>query len=291
MSQRRALHYVMQIGKRKDAMGFFKNVLGMKVLRHEEFEKGCEAFCNGPYDGKWSKTMLGYGPEDNHFVLELTYNYGIGSYRKSNELRSIDILKKDLKPVLASGGIMERIKRDGLEMNACTVECEDYRVRVFENKAVNKIDRVVLATTNMTRTMEFWNGALGMSKDKDSCLSYSSEQCKLQFENHPLTEADRSQPFCRTAFSCPTEQLKGIEKLVSSRSDGSKVLVPFVTLPTPGKADVHVVVVQDPDGHEICFVGDKEYRQLSQVDPQSDKLLCFVQVGCMFAKKGGKEKK
>ena len=31
----------------------------MKVLRHEEFEKGCEAACNGPYDGKWSKTMIG----------------------------------------------------------------------------------------------------------------------------------------------------------------------------------------------------------------------------------------
>ena len=36
----------------------------MKVLRHEEFEKGCEAACNGPYDGRWSKTMVGYGPED-----------------------------------------------------------------------------------------------------------------------------------------------------------------------------------------------------------------------------------
>lgn len=27
----------------------------------------------GPYDGKWSKTMIGYGPEDKQFVLELTY--------------------------------------------------------------------------------------------------------------------------------------------------------------------------------------------------------------------------
>lgn len=33
-----------------------------------------------PYDGKWSKTMIGYGPEDNHFVCELTYNYGISTY-------------------------------------------------------------------------------------------------------------------------------------------------------------------------------------------------------------------
>jgi hypothetical protein len=62
-----------------------------QVLRHEEFIevcltqhniflksfslKGCKATCNGPYDNMWSKTMVGYGPEDGHFVLELTYNY------------------------------------------------------------------------------------------------------------------------------------------------------------------------------------------------------------------------
>jgi len=35
----------------------------LKVLRHEEFTEGCEAMCNGKYDGRWSKTMLGFGPE------------------------------------------------------------------------------------------------------------------------------------------------------------------------------------------------------------------------------------
>ena len=34
------------------------------------------------------------------------------------------------------------------------------------------------------------------------------------------------------------------------------------------------------DGHEICFVGDEAFRQLSQVDPQADELLdkvnCFA---------------
>lgn len=33
-----------------------------------------------PYDNRWSKTMIGYGPEKNHFVIELTYNYGVTSY-------------------------------------------------------------------------------------------------------------------------------------------------------------------------------------------------------------------
>lgn len=47
----------------------------------------------------------------------------------------------------------------------------------------------------------------------------------------------------------------------------------LVSLDTPGKATVHVVILADPDGHEICFVGDEGFRSLSQVDPNADKLL------------------
>lgn len=43
------------------------------------------SFVFSPYDGKWSKTMVGFGPEDDHFVAELTYNYGVGEYRIGND--------------------------------------------------------------------------------------------------------------------------------------------------------------------------------------------------------------
>ena len=49
MSSRRALHFVLKIGDRPAMIDFLKNTLGMKILRHEEFEEGCEATCNGPY--------------------------------------------------------------------------------------------------------------------------------------------------------------------------------------------------------------------------------------------------
>ena len=81
MSSRRALHFVLKIGDRSSMMGFLKNTLGMKVLRHEEFDSGCKATCNGPYQNKWSKTMIGYGPESCNFVLEITYNYPVDKYR------------------------------------------------------------------------------------------------------------------------------------------------------------------------------------------------------------------
>jgi len=85
----RALHWVFKIGNLRKYLEFSEVVLGMRVLRHEEFESGCEATCNGPYGGAWSKTMVGYGLEDQNFVLELTYNYGIDSYEFGNDLQYI----------------------------------------------------------------------------------------------------------------------------------------------------------------------------------------------------------
>lgn len=31
--------------------------------------------------------MVGYGPEDSSFVVELTYNYGVKHYRKGNDFQ------------------------------------------------------------------------------------------------------------------------------------------------------------------------------------------------------------
>lgn len=40
--------------------------------------------------------MIGYGPEDTHFVIELTYNYGIKEYETGNDFRAITIRSKDI---------------------------------------------------------------------------------------------------------------------------------------------------------------------------------------------------
>lgn len=63
----RTLHWVTKIGSLKNSLRFYELVFGFRVLRHEEFESGCEATCNGPYGGAWSKTMVGLGNENCNF--------------------------------------------------------------------------------------------------------------------------------------------------------------------------------------------------------------------------------
>lgn len=66
------------------------------------------------YDGRWSKTMVGYGVEDENFVIELTYNYGVKSYDKGNDFLGItiqdgEILKraKEEKWPVEDGNVLE----------------------------------------------------------------------------------------------------------------------------------------------------------------------------------------
>jgi len=92
----RPLHWVFKVSNLRATIELLET-LGMRVLRHEEFESGCEATCNGPYSGHWSKTMVGSGAEDDDFVLELTYNYGVSSYKRGNDLVAVMLPKFDAK--------------------------------------------------------------------------------------------------------------------------------------------------------------------------------------------------
>lgn len=66
-------------------------------------------------------------------------------------------------------------------------------------------------------------------------------------------------------------QIPDLEKLMKEKNQ--TILTPLISLDTPGKATVVVIILADPDGHEICFVGDEAFRELSQLDPKGDALL------------------
>lgn len=294
MSGRRALHFVFKIGDRIQTMKFFREILGMKVLRHEEFDEGCKATCNGPYDGKWSKTMIGYGPEDNHFVVELTYNYGIGSYKLGNDFLGLTIESGNVLsnaktlnwPILCNENNLQYLEAPG-----------GYRFYIIDKpQPVDKdpVQKVTIASSNLTKSLNYWNELLGLKlleqTESTALLSYGENQAKLELKDIK-TEIDHCKASGRVAFACPSSQLPSIESKV--KENNGTILTPLVSLDTPGKATVEVVILADPDGHEICFVGDEAFRQLSLVDPAADELLNEAivqdQSDAWYAKKGKKK--
>ncbi|XP_029783386.1 glyoxalase domain-containing protein 4 isoform X1 [Suricata suricatta] len=275
MATRRALHFVFKVGNRFQTTHFFRDVLGMKILRHEEFEEGCKAACNGPYDGKWSKTMVGFGPEDDHFVAELTYNYGIGHYKLGNDFMGI---------TLASSQAVSNARRLEWPLSEVTegvfeTEAPGGYKFYLQNRSPPQSDpvlKVTLAVSDLQRSLNYWSNLLGMNiyeKDEEkqrALLGYADNQCKLELQGIKGT-VDHAAAFGRIAFSCPQKELPDLEDLM--KRENQKILTPLVSLDTPGKATVRVVILADPDGHEICFVGDEAFRELSEMDPEGSKLL------------------
>ncbi|KAB5550185.1 hypothetical protein PHYPO_G00050920 [Pangasianodon hypophthalmus] len=275
MALRRALHFVFKVGDRGKTAVFYRDVLGMKILRHEEFEEGCKATCNGPYDGKWSKTMVGFGPEDDHFVAELTYNYGVGEYKLGNDFLGFTIqssqalsnAKKIGWPVTEVGEALYLTEAPG-----------GYRFYLLDKDQPDgdPVQKITLAVSDLQRSVHYWSSLLGMKvmekceEKKSVLMGFSDSQCKLELQDI-RAPVDHGTAFGRIAFSCPREQLPDIEALM--KKENQKILTPLVSLDTPGKATVEVVILADPDGHEICFVGDEAFRQLSAFDPSGNELL------------------
>ncbi len=248
----------------------------MKVLRHEEFAEQCKASCNGPYDGKWSKTMIGFGDEDNHFVLELTYNYGINSYKLGNDLIGITLesqkviqnIKTNNYPVIDNNGILSIVSPDGYHF---------FVVQPKDDKNSEKVIKVSLSSSDLEKSVKYWHQLLEMNiferNDKSVVLGFDQNQCKLELVDIKQ-KVNREKAFGRIAFSCPKNDLEVIESKMNREKQ--TILTPLTSLETEGKATVEVVILADPDSHEICFVGDQAFRQLSQMDSEAEKLLFEV---------------
>ena len=65
----RMLHTMLRVGNLERSIKFYTEVLGMEVLRQNDFP-----------EGKFTLAFVGYGTESESTVLELTYNYGVESY-------------------------------------------------------------------------------------------------------------------------------------------------------------------------------------------------------------------
>lgn len=272
--ERQTLHWVFKVpSPRADTMMFYREVLGMKVLRHEEFEKGCEAACNGPYDGRWSKTMVGYGPEETHFVVELTYNYNIGSYQLGNDYQGITIQSRETLARAKQAGWPVKVEEGRTVLEAPG----GFKFFIIDQPQPTSRDPVIsvaIGVSNMTNSVNYWADLLDMrvTSAARSCTSLSynpSTQASLVLVSQP--SVDHGKAGGRIAFSIPASQLPGLqEKMLAANTT---ILTPLVSLDTPGKATVQVVILADPDGQEICFVGGEAFNELSQVDPAGDKLL------------------
>ncbi|KAA0409138.1 lactoylglutathione lyase [Salmonella enterica] len=97
----RLLHTMLRVGDLQRSIAFYTNVLGMKLLRTSE---------NPEY--KYSLAFVGYGPETEEAVIELTYNWGVESYDMGNAYGhialSVDNAAEACERIRQNGGNVTR---------------------------------------------------------------------------------------------------------------------------------------------------------------------------------------
>ena len=126
----RMLHTMLRVGNLDTSLKFYRDKLGMKVLRQQEYP-----------DGRFTLAFVGYGDEDSHTVLELTYNwdqdkydlgtaYGHVAIGVPDIYRTCDELKADGVKVIRPPGPMKH----GTTVIAFVEDPDGYKIEFVQKK-------------------------------------------------------------------------------------------------------------------------------------------------------------
>ena len=69
----RLLHTMLRVGDLDRSLAFYTEVLGMQQLRRQDYP-----------DGRFTLAFVGYGPESEGAVIELTHNWDTPAYELGN---------------------------------------------------------------------------------------------------------------------------------------------------------------------------------------------------------------
>lgn len=95
----RILHSMIRVNDLEESINFYREVLGMNILREKEYP-----------EGKFSLAFLGYGKETENTVIELTYNWDKNDYEHGDAFGHIAIEVDDIYKVC------EEIKNKGVKV-------------------------------------------------------------------------------------------------------------------------------------------------------------------------------
>lgn len=106
----RLLHTMIRVGDLNRSIQFYTEVLGMRLLRRQEYPKG-----------KYTLAFVGFGDENDNSVIELTYNWGVTEYELGDAFGHLSIEVEDVyaaaEKIRKQGG---KVVREPGPMNAGT---------------------------------------------------------------------------------------------------------------------------------------------------------------------------
>jgi lactoylglutathione lyase len=131
----RILHTMLRVGDLQRSIRFYREVLGMKMLRTTDRP-----------EQKYTLAFVGYGDESGNAVLELTYNYGVDSYDLGSGFGHVAIEVPDAAAACAAvraavgkyGGKVTREAgpvKGGTTVIAFVEDPDGYKIELIESRS------------------------------------------------------------------------------------------------------------------------------------------------------------
>ncbi|XP_035548159.1 probable lactoylglutathione lyase, chloroplastic isoform X2 [Juglans regia] len=157
--KRRMLHVVYRVGDLDKTIKFYTECLGMKLLRKRDIP-----------EERYTNAFLGYGPEDSHFVIELTYNYGVDKYDIGAGFGhfgiAVEDVAKTVELIKAKGGKVTREPgpvKGGSTVIAFVEDFDGYKFELLERGPTPEpLCQVMLRVGDLDRSINFYEKAFGM---------------------------------------------------------------------------------------------------------------------------------
>ncbi|XP_073008269.1 lactoylglutathione lyase GLX1-like [Typha latifolia] len=260
--KRRMLHAVCCVGDLDRTIEFYTECLGMTLLRRRDIP-----------EERFSNAFVGYGPEDSHFAIELTYNYGVDKYdvgtgfghfgiAVADVSKTLDLVKAKRGKVIKEPGPIE----GSSSMVAFIEDPDGYKFKLMERKLTPEpLCQVMLQVGDIDRSVGFYEKAFGMEllhkkenpayKYSSATMGYGPEDRNAVLEltyNYGVTDYDKGNAYVQIAIG--TDDVYKTAEAVNlfggkiTREPG----------PLPGLA-TKITVCLDPDGWKSAFVDNKDF--------------------------------